>query len=201
MRLFIGIEFPPDIVDGLCFLQGSLRSLTRAGRFPDRDNLHLTLHFLGEVKEEQVAEVKQKLEAVAIQHSPFPLALGERVGYFGQGQKLRVLWLGLQGDWSRLLYLQTKVAATMKNFGGTAEERAYKPHITLARDVIFSSHFDKMKNGWLDFSVSSFPTIQVKRFSLISSSLETGKRRYRPLETFLLRNAANNDKVMFVVMH
>ncbi len=48
MRLFIGIHFPEDIIDRINLLQGELRSKIKGGRFPVRENMHLTLQFLGE---------------------------------------------------------------------------------------------------------------------------------------------------------
>lgn len=117
MRLFIGIEFPPEIIDGLCSLQDELRGLIKSGRFPVRENLHLTLQFLSEIPENRIAEINCELEAVALQHSTFQLSLGDRLGCFGQANPVRVVWLGIDGEVDALLCLQAKRG------GGYAEIR------------------------------------------------------------------------------
>lgn len=78
----------------------------------------------------------------------------------------------------------------MRRLGFNNEERAYKPHITLVRDAIFLRCPGRPKNDWDSIPVGQFPAIPVERFSLMSSSLEQGKHRYRELKTFALRRDA-----------
>ena len=98
MRLFIGVDFPGQVVDELCFLLNKIRGLVRGGRFPTPDNLHLTLQFPGETPEPRIAEIHQALSAVAFRHAPFQLAVDERIGYFGSMNLGRVAWVGMKGD-------------------------------------------------------------------------------------------------------
>ncbi|MDR1042323.1 MAG: RNA 2',3'-cyclic phosphodiesterase, partial [Clostridiales Family XIII bacterium] len=48
MRLFIAINFSEEIKDALCETIADLRDASRRGRYTHRDNLHLTLAFIGE---------------------------------------------------------------------------------------------------------------------------------------------------------
>lgn len=188
MRLFIGIEFPPAIVDALFALQGELRKLVQKGRFPAKENLHLTLQFLGETPESRITDISRRLEAVASRHVPFRLLMGDRLGYFGPVASVRVVWLGVQGELTALSALRVSVSAAMREAGFVDEDRAYNPHITLARDVTFFSGTEKLQKGWIDFFVGQISPVEVRQFSLISSILEEGKPRYRVIKSFSLES-------------
>ena len=184
MRLFIGVDFPSMVVDELCSLQNKIRSLVRGGRFPARDNLHLTLHFLGETPESRIDDIRQVLTVVASRQASFQVSVGDRLGYFGSPNPVRVVWVGMKGDVSALSVLQAGVAQAMLELGFPVEERAYKPHITLAQDAFFLQGDGMLKNGWLDFPVPPFPSMRIDQFALISSEILEGRRRYRPVATF-----------------
>ena len=186
MRLFIGVDFPKLVVDELCSLQNKIRDLVRGGRFPAPDNLHLTLQFLGETPESRITEIHRALSTVASRHAPFQLAVDDRIGYFGSMNPVRVAWVGMKGDIAALSVIQADIAVTMRELGFAAEERAYKPHITLARDAFFRQSEVILKNGGIDLPVTPFPWMRIEQFALISSEIVQGGRRYRPLATFRL---------------
>ena len=186
MRLFIGVDFPQQVVDALCSLQNKIRDLVRGGRFPTPDNLHLTLQFLGETPESRVTEIHQALSAVASRHAPFQLAVDNRIGYFGSMNPVRVAWVGMKGDIAALSAMQADVASAMHELGFASEERAYKPHVTLARDALFLQSSLLLKNGGIDLPVPPFPLMRIEQFALISSEIVQGGRRYRPLAIFRL---------------
>lgn len=182
MRLFIGIEFPEDILDKLGQTQDYLRRYVSSGRFTAKHNMHLTLQFLGEVAEDKVGDICRCLQQVAKEHSPLRLALGA-LGCFGQNNPYRVVWVGLGGDLTALNRLQRAIVLGMKDLGFIPENRPYKPHITLARDVWFTDAQAYQQALRLTAGGSSF---SVKSFSLISSAVEEKKRVYRSLATFAL---------------
>ena len=186
MRLFIGVDFPKQVVNELCSLQNKIRDLVCGGRFPAQDNLHLTLQFLGETPESRIDEIHLALSAVASRHAPFQLAVDDRIGYFGSMNPVRVAWVGMKGDIAALSALQADVASAMHKLGFVAEERAYKPHITLARDAFFRQSEGILKNGGIDLPVPLFSLMRIELFALISSEIVQGGRRYRPLATFRL---------------
>jgi len=109
MKLFIGIEFQPEILDKLYSLQNKLREKVRTARFPARENLHLTLQFLGQTPEEAVEAIKHSLKTVALGNRPFALSFGAELGYFGPAGQVRVVWLGMKDDFSVLLELQKNI--------------------------------------------------------------------------------------------
>lgn len=125
MRLFVAIPLPEAIITPLVALQTAIPT----ARWVGVEQMHLTLFFIGETERE--AAVKTALAAV--QAAPFPLTLA-RVGRFPPGNRKppRVLWAGIDSQ-PALHALQAQVTQALTGAGFTAEDRAFNPHITLAR--------------------------------------------------------------------
>jgi 2'-5' RNA ligase len=187
MRLFIGIKFEENIIAGLYSLQNEIRKLVKSGKFPTRENLHLTLHFLGETPENRIKEISESLSAVSKAHRPFLLSFSDQLGYFGQTNPVRVVWLGMKGNCTALVQLQASIAAAMNGPGvAQLEGRAYEPHVTLAREANFINSGILLKNKRIECSFETVPVICVSQFTLFSSNVGQGKLVYRTVESFQL---------------
>lgn len=185
MRLFVGIHFPEDIVDQITALQGELRRKINGGRFPGRENIHLTLQFLGETSPRRIAAITTALTAAARAHRSFTLSLGQP-GYFGKGNPVRVVWLGISGELTALRRLQGGVASAMHALGFKEAGRPYAPHITLLREADFIHNEDLPWQGRIRIDTGKTAFFPVETFSLIASTVENGRRIYRDLATFEL---------------
>src|SRR5688572_29981041 len=105
MRCFIAIELPPSVRERLAELQERLSPLGRAVRWTRPEQIHLTLNFLGEVPDAQVAGMCELTQQVMLGYEPFELAIGG-VGFFPPRGPARVLWAGIVEPPSKLLELQ-----------------------------------------------------------------------------------------------
>lgn len=125
MRLFIGIKTGCEAY--LTALQQELLKYGR-GRLTDKDNLHLTLKFLGEVEPNRV---KEACDAMAKVHGePIDLkCLGVHI--FGRNG---IVSCGIGGNTSALASLASRLESALENIGFPKENRPFKAHITLARD-------------------------------------------------------------------
>ena len=92
MRTFIALDLPPDFADDAAALARRL-SASMEGRFLKRDTYHLTLAFLGDVDEAQLAAATDALEAACAGASPVPLR-SDGLGKFGRATDA-TLWLGI----------------------------------------------------------------------------------------------------------
>jgi 2'-5' RNA ligase len=133
MRLFTAIAFPPDVLAELARVQDELKSQIEARRWQSLATAHLTVHFLGETPDPMLAPLQAVMAAECAQVAPFDLALGA-FGGFPNLPKARVLWLGVGGERDRLLALEARLRPAIAAVGLDTEDRAYKPHITLARE-------------------------------------------------------------------
>ena len=134
MRAFIAIEVPEEIHVALRERQAAFRAaapLSEADVWPKLpENIHLTLKFLGEISERQAAQVTEALEAFA-PFGKFPIEV-KGFGFFPNARCPRVFWVGVQAP-PDLEQLAARVEGAMEKLGFAREERAFTPHLTLAR--------------------------------------------------------------------
>ncbi len=135
MRCFIAIDIPEDIRADLTDLQKELagRMDVRKGdvKWVEPESMHLTLKFLGEVPDQQVAEVCNVTRDVAARHPAFDFDVKE-VGSFG-GRSARVLWVGAGLHSPELLQLQQDLEEQLAQAGWPKEGRQFSGHLTLCR--------------------------------------------------------------------
>lgn len=124
MRLFVAVNFSKEVKDTLMEVSGMLKSAAASGNFTRRENLHLTLAFIGETA--NVGAAMESVEEVAA--NPFDITLGG-VGRFG-----KLFWVGVKES-GKLRDLAMGVDAALSRRGFDIEKRDFKPHVTIAREV------------------------------------------------------------------
>jgi 2'-5' RNA ligase len=123
-RLFTALEIPHDVADDLELLRGGVAG----ARWVDRDSLHLTLRFIGDVEQPVASELRMALGAA--QGYGFELALSG-MGAFG-GSKPRAIWAGVRRS-EALAALQADHESICRRIGLAPEPRQFTPHVTVAR--------------------------------------------------------------------
>lgn len=176
MRYFIAIDLPQHIKSALFrkFQQLQEKRLFN-GKFVEKDNLHLTLRFLGETTEDKANEIEKKLEN--INFGVFECNLG-KAGFFDE-KIIKVLWVELLSDKIEKLY--HKISKILPEF---AEDRKFNSHITVARvkNIIEKERMlEEMKK--INFKKEKF---DVKEIVLMKSELFSGGPRYKILKKFKL---------------
>jgi 2'-5' RNA ligase len=124
LRLFVGIEFPPELKLHLSMLETSIPG----ARWVDPGNFHLTLRFIGEVDEGVAADIDEALVRVKARRFTLQLA---GTGVFGGG-KPRALWVGVERH-PDLVGLRDRIEQALIRIGIEPEQRKFAPHVTLAR--------------------------------------------------------------------
>jgi len=94
--------------------------------------MHLTLRFLGDSEAAALAALERVLAELGTRCAPFALRLAG-LGAFPNERKPRVLWVGLDGDMAALQLLQRQIEEAVQGLGWQAEQRAFRPHLTLGR--------------------------------------------------------------------
>jgi 2'-5' RNA ligase len=96
-------------------------------------NLHLTLLFLGEVEDRELAAICRATTAVAGKIDRFTLTL-EGVGSFPNMRRPRVLWVGVGDGKEAVLALHAALENELLELGCYRREaRPFTPHLTLGR--------------------------------------------------------------------
>lgn len=183
-RLFIAIPLHDKQRTIMSAWSEQLKKRTHFKKWVHPNDWHITIKYLGETRFDQAQQVKQRLREVTAQLTPFQLSI-EQLGIFGQPSKPRIFWAGVEGELDTLHHVQAQVEEQMIALGYDAENRAYNPHLTLARQYIGDEPFEE---GWLN----EWPqpnqgdiTLQVKEIVLYQS--HSGRTpMYQPLAVFPL---------------
>ena len=135
MRVFMAIDIDEEIRAALSSLQQKLQSKAdiKKGdvKWVNPENIHLTLKFLGAIKDEKVVEVCNIVKEVAGRHNSFELNI-QTVGRFG-GRSARVLWVGAGEGKENLLRLQKNLEQQLALASWPEEKRKFSGHLTLCR--------------------------------------------------------------------
>ena len=169
MRLFVAIDFPDAIKDQVSALKAEIPT----ARWVNRDQMHLTLFFIGDT--ERIQDVKEALAAVKA--APFNLTLSG-VGRFPPGDRKppRVLWVGINPQ-PALNDLQARVTKALTAIDFKAEDRPFSPHLTLARLKIERPSSEAAQFLAAHQSFQTEP-ISISAFTLYSSVLASDGARY-----------------------
>jgi RNA 2',3'-cyclic 3'-phosphodiesterase len=186
MRLFIAIEFSKTLRDDI---QQWTQSLAREIPDPDHrlhwvkeNQLHLTLKFLGETREDRIPRLHQAIQIATSDQTCFPLSLA-KVGHFGG----RVVWLGVETGVEEVTKLAQSIENSCESLGFVRENRHFHPHITLARSKINPGtiHFADLPP---QITQRTFNPFTVGDVCLIQSTLTPRGSIYETLERFPLKS-------------
>ena len=171
-RLFVAIRPPEEVRQTLLGLMGGLSDL----RWQSDNQLHLTLRFIGEVERPVADDVAAEL--CRIRFEPFSIAL-DGVGKF-ERRRSGALWAGVRPK-EPLKALAAKVERACQSAGLDPEQRAYRPHITLARWSGAAVNVDRYldRHGGL----ASEPW-EVEEFTLFESRLGQGGAHYEAVANY-----------------
>jgi len=134
LRLFVAVTVPEGVKDAVMKAQDALRRVTPEGhvRWSRRDQLHLTLRFLGNVEAEQVGALTEALQRCSQGFPPLHLR-AEAIGFFPDARRPRVAWVGVEDAPGQLRRLQSAVQAATAPFTTEKPEEHFAGHVTLGR--------------------------------------------------------------------
>lgn len=181
MRLFVALGIPDDVAQGLLLLQGGVPG----ARWQRRDQLHLTLRFIGEVDGVQAGDIDDAL--AAIRAPGFTLEL-HGTGSFG-GRDPRQLWVGARPN-AALMHLQKKIETALQRIGVAPDPRKFTPHVTIAR--LKASPRAKAIEYLSDHALYTSAPFAVNAFQLYSSTLTPNGSLYTAERDYPLAPDAQN---------
>jgi 2'-5' RNA ligase len=133
LRLFVAVEVPDAVKDAIeRDVVDPLRDALVGARWSRPEGRHLTLKFLGNVGDERVEDVARALAPAVATVDAFDAAF-DAVGGFPNLHRPRVLWVGIGPGREELVCLASVVEEALAPLGFATEERAFHPHLTLAR--------------------------------------------------------------------
>lgn len=178
MRLFLAINFEDEIKEEIAAIIDFLRPYATQGRFVHKDNLHLTLEFLGEIEETRVKDLKEILNH--IEHSKFQLKFTE-LGHF-KTRKGRIYWLGLEHN-EVLISLQASLRQKLREKKFNVDSREFSPHNTIGRNMKFKNDLNLTP---INEQIKKLETT-VEKINLMESKFVNGKLVYSVVHTKYLK--------------
>jgi len=175
-RLFVALPLPDDVAESLVRLQTGVPG----ARWQTREQLHLTLRFIGEVDGREASAVHDAL--FGIDAPAFSLAL-HGVGEFG-GKRPAALWAGVRPS-EPLMHLQRKVETALMRVGFASDRQRYLPHVTLAR--LRGTQQGHVMDYLTDHALYSSRTFPADAFLLYSSLLTGNGSIYRAEHAYRLK--------------
>lgn len=133
-RLFLAISIPDEIKTQFERAQTDLRAAAMRAqiKWAPRDQLHLTLQFLGDVPAADVVPLVEAVRSVCKTFAPLELR-AERIGFFPNPKRPRVAWVGVQNQQGRLQSLHRAVVMATLPFTVKQTRDQFSGHVTLGR--------------------------------------------------------------------
>lgn len=175
MRLFVAVSIPENVRKTLYAEAAQLQKEGLfEGKITERENIHLTLKFLGEIEENKLEIIIERLKE--IKEKKIEAILGG-FGVFDE-KFVRIIWARLLG----VDNIQKKVDRSLK--GLFKDEERFMSHITIARVKNVKekrSLIDRLKKIRLDNI-----KFKIESFELMKSELSREGARYEVVEKFEL---------------
>ena len=205
MRLFIALDIDDEIRERIARFAEGVSGFAPDARWTRPDSLHVTLKFIGEQAEPILEEINGALGTIAASE----VALQFRgYGFFPTAKAPRVFWIGIEAG-PELATLAVAVDQQSARLGVPKEDRAFSPHLTLARDGargVSSSgsphrhkddgpnrRFQRLQEKLTALPLPEFGTMTAHEFFLYRSQLSPGGSKYTKLARFELRRPATSS--------
>jgi 2'-5' RNA ligase len=133
IRTFIAVNLNPEIKEYLTSLQANLNVPGIKVKWVEKNNLHLTMKFLGYISLEQTELIKSELKEIGSRYSPFIIRLSSNIGVFPTYKMPRIIWVGIKEGISELKELYNSIENKLSNKGFPRENKDFSGHITIGR--------------------------------------------------------------------
>lgn len=174
MRLFIAIELDNAMRRELAAVAKALRERSCGGRFVPEENLHVTMHFIGESNDLAGAVEAMRQSCSGIR--PFELRLGSYGFFEKNGSGGKTSFVSVEGDLNELGILHETLESALADRGFSRDMKRFRPHITLGRSV---EHDELVTSELKAIPLSAAMT--VTGLTLFESTRVRGGMVYTPL--------------------
>lgn len=149
------------------------------------ENIHLTLKFFGNVDQKRVPAISEALVRAVKEFSAIEIVVG-RTGVFPRPSRPQVLWIGINDRSGTLAKLQERVEEECAREGFPKEDRAFRPHLTIAR-IRKPQNANRLAEVHLH---TEFPAVELvlNELVLFRSELSPQGSKYTPLSKHELQN-------------
>ena len=171
-RLFLAINLPQQIKEQLFDLVLKLQKTNKNKpiKWVEKDNFHLTLHFLGDTPEEKIQEITQALKPIVADFKTLNFQLLNSISSFPNLKDPKVIFLEMKElNDGQTVKLQKQIGEALTKLGYIIDNRPFRLHLTLGRIKLKTS-------------------VQIPDFQPSLAEANTGWRRPMPIANFLINS-------------
>jgi len=182
IRLFVALIIPEEVKNQIIEIRKRIFSDEGIFRWEDNSKIHLTLKFIGEVKEELLESITSELNF--LEHFNKINCSAEKFGFiFKAKDEPRILWLELSLD-SSVDTIVEELNQRLAKFSIPIEHWKFKSHLTLLR-IKKSVSKDFIEK----FSIAEFPKINfiTNEIVLMQSELSSQGSTYKEIKKYYLK--------------
>lgn len=183
MRCFVAVELPEELKRKTGGIIDQIGTSSDDIRWVPLENIHLTLKFLGEIKDNIIAGIERKLEDICRIHKPFHISV-KGTGAFPTRKNPNILWVGIEKS-EELHRLHTDIDNSMSELGFEKENRKHSPHLTIGRVKHRGNMLPVMKSLH-EFRDTFFGVVDVNEVHLMKSTLKSSGAEYSKITSFRL---------------
>jgi 2'-5' RNA ligase len=133
IRTFIAVELSPRVMARAGDLIDKLRVSSAQVSWVKTQQMHLTLKFLGDVRDTETPDICRVVAEVAKGFEPFEITF-RGAGAFPTNERPRTLWIGIEDGAEALCELQAAIETALKEqLGFPKDARRFQPHLTIGR--------------------------------------------------------------------
>lgn len=125
VRCFIGIFLPKELRDKVVRMQNELKKLPIDCKFVEESNLHISLSFLGEVTENEISGIEEKMKEMSSMYKQFDVFI-KGLKLIPNEKFIRVIAFDTKDKSGQLFSISKMIE---KEIGGDVKP----PHLTLCR--------------------------------------------------------------------
>lgn len=182
VRLFVALLLPDEIKSAMGKFIAELKPLSVGVKWVETENLHLTLKFIGETSEKNVASISETIGKAISGSARFDVHIAE-CGGFPNLRNAKVLWVGMNGA-DPAAEMAIQIEQSLVPLGIPAENRPFAPHLTVGRiklKINLNALAEKMENAHFDAG-----TVTLDRVALVKSTLTPRGPIYENLKVYQL---------------
>ncbi len=168
IRSFIAIDVEdPELVSKIVRIQEEILSSSARLKPVERQNLHFTLKFLGDVEEARIELVVSTMKEVLASFEPFSMHL-RGVGAFPRVSRPNVVWIGVDEGRDIFIEMAKELDRSLAKLGFKRETKGFEPHLTVARVKGYSGDLPEVirRISDVDVGIMSVEEVRLKKSTL-----------------------------------
>jgi 2'-5' RNA ligase len=184
IRTFVAVGLDEELRSGISAVAERVKKLAPNVKWVAPGNLHVTLKFLGNVREDRIAGIGAALDEVAREIVAFDLSVSG-LGVFPNPRKPRVVWVGIEEGRDQLVALAGAVEDRLARAGFEKESKPFKTHITIGR-VKEGRPVGDLTDGLAGIDADKIGAQRVDSVIVMESMLKPEGPEYTPLSVHKL---------------